>query len=189
MSPALAAQALSAHCSRSTTGAACVGARLAPRLARQPRARTNSSVRTARSAAPLPAASLRLAYIAADAATTEQVPLHICTRASLAHRHTTDCPPGGRRHACNCPLPAPGLELSLPRFVPQAWPDWLVTVAVVALAAAAACWAERPRGWADGSLLEVCAWPLASLSLQPHEDCLHACHNAFRSQSLHMHAP
>lgn len=188
MSPALAAQTLSAHCSRNNIGAACVRAQLAPRLCRQPCAQAKSSVRSARSAAPLPAASLRLAYIAADAATTEQVPLHIRTRGSLAHRHVTDCIPGGCRRASECLPPARIPELSS-YLVSQAWPDWLVSAAVVALAAAAACWVERPRGWADGSLLEVRAWPLASLSLQPHEDCLHACHNAFRSQSLHMHAP
>ncbi|KAK9844023.1 hypothetical protein WJX81_002141 [Elliptochloris bilobata] len=37
----------------------------------------------------------------------------------------------------------------------QAWPGALVNGAVLALAAAAACWAERPRGWADSRLLEV----------------------------------
>jgi hypothetical protein len=191
MSLALTAQTSSAHCSHNNNGAACFGAqlaRLAPHPARQLRAQQKSLSQSARRAAPLPAASLRLAYIAADAATTEQVPLHNRTRASLARRHVTGCLPGGRRHACDCLLPAPGLELSFPRFVLQAWPDWLVTAAVVALAAAAACWVERPRGWADGSLLEVRAWPLASLSLQPHADCLHACPHAFRNIPKPKHA-
>lgn len=46
----------------------------------------------------------------------------------------------------------------------QVWPDWLTNAGVVALAAAAACWVERPRGWADSSLLEVCSLH----SLLPH---------------------
>ena len=41
-------------------------------------------------------------------------------------------------------------------FGGQVWSDWRVYGGVLALAAAAACWAERPRGWADSSLLEVC---------------------------------